>query len=308
MSAHLTIPTGVDRVQFVRIVNEILLEDASSSMRIADAALYAVTAWESEGLELMCEATGFGEITVRKSARVAAEFPPSVRVAGFGFGHYRRLLPFPRDWSVEFLRNNAGKNLTNRALYALAVEAFGKHPHEKKLPTRCNVALLDSTLARLRPFSGRKIAHFIEGLLEEWLKQHPDVPAPVVPAPVIPAPVVTPAPVVVNEPRPTYAERRKRQLADGAPPIPAKPRKLKKLTKVAWTECKPSEFIDAEAGAVPYKQAGGLATKFYSLEDAIAAEQQNFEKKGYRERVAKCGVCSGGNAPREVFHVYHIFS
>jgi hypothetical protein len=250
----------------------------------------------------MCEATGFTEITIRKASRVAAEFPPSARVAGFGFGHYRRLLPFPRDWSLSFLKANVGKGLTNRALYALAVEAFGKTPHAKRQQKRCNVALLDSTLARLRPFSGRKIAHFIEGLLEEWLMQHPDVPAPVIPAPVAPEPVV-----VNEEPRPTYVERRKQQIADGAPPIPPKERKLKKLTKVAWTECKPDEFIDAEAGAVPYKQAGGLATKFWSEADAIAAEAKNFEAKGYHELVKKCAVCSGGNA-RECWHVYHIFS
>ena len=312
---HFTIPTGATRAQFVRIVEEILLEDAASSMRIADAALYALTAWESEGLELMCDATGFKQVTIRKSARIAKEFPPGSRVTGFGFGHYRRLLPFPRDWSVEFLKRHAGKTLSNRALYALAVEALGKTPHEKKQAKKSSVRLLDTTIARLRQFSGRKIAHLIEKVLNDWLSTQPDVPTPAV---VTPEPVArrtfhpaTDRAVAVNEgPRPTYAERRQAQLDAGAPRIPEKKKRVRKPRKLvlAWLPCQPASFIDGENGAAPYRASRiSSATKFYSPEEAVLAEQKFFEERGYHQRVEKCPTCSGGNARRPVWHVVHIF-
>lgn len=298
---ELTIPADCSQKEFVRIVRAIAALGNAHDMLVADAALFAIEHFGKEkGLSLMCSATGYKDFTLVKSARVSREFPPSKRVAGFTFNHYRRLLPFEREWSVGFLKRNAGKNLSSRDLYALAVAEVGEVPYKKKQPKKRAVRIRESLYAKLRPFSGEKVSHFIEGLLEAWLKQQPEATVSKKDEPV----VVTPS---VEEPRPTYAERRQAQLDAGAPPIPKRKRKPVKL-RVAWTECRPDEFVDSENGAVQYKRAhGGPATKFWDEEDAIEAEQKNFEARGYREQVRKCAVCSGGNARKEVFHVFHIY-
>ena len=78
-----------------------------------------------------------------------------------------------------------------------------------------------------------------------------------------------------------------------------------KEPRKAWI---PDQFIDSENGPVHYKGSRvSTATKFYSEADAIAAEAKHFEAKGYHELVQKCDVCSGGNARRECWHVYHIY-
>ncbi len=128
----------------------------------------------------------------------------------------------------------------------------------------------------------------VENLLRNWMKSNPEEkPA-----------IITPP---VEEPRLPYAERRKKQIADGAKPIPQKERRPSKL-KLAWVECSPEQFIDGKDGVVPYKGAGKVAaTKFWSQADAIAAEQINFERCGYREEVRRCEVCN-------CWHVYHRYS
>jgi hypothetical protein len=145
----------------------------------------------------------------------------------------------------------------------------------------------------------KKICVMIEGILESWLHTQPDAPAP----PVGAGPTVVPAPAA-SEPRPTYSERRKQQIADGATPIPAK--KAKKI-RLAWVPCRPAEFLDSENGPKQMQQNSKFAAKFYSEADAIAAEQKNFEQVGYREEVKECAVCSGGNARKKCWHVFHIY-
>lgn len=286
------IPAACSKKEFIRIVKEIVLEGAVSSMRIADAALYALTAWDSEGLELMCSATGFKDFTLVKAARVSREFPPSKRVNGYTFNHYRRMLPFDREWSLEFLKRNAGKNLSSRDIYSLAVAEVGE-PSRKKQPRKRAVRIRQELYARLRPHSDNdKVYMLIEKVLTEWLRTQPDVPTPV---------TVTPEPK-----RPTYAERRQAQLDAGAPPILAKGKRGPVKLRIAWTECSPNQFIDSENGAVQYKRASLSATKFWSEADAIEAEHKHFEARGYHELIKKCDVCSGG-ARRECWHVYHIY-
>jgi hypothetical protein len=50
-----------------------------------------------------------------------------------------------------------------------------------------------------------------------------------------------------------------------------------------------------------------LCTRFYSEAEAIAAEQKYAAEKGYRSRVVRCPVCSGGNARSPIWHVHFIY-
>lgn len=290
--SELTIAPNCTQNDFVRIVKAVAALDTAEGLWVADASLYAIEHFGREkGLEIMAGATSYKTASLLKVAHVASEFPPSKRVNGLSYDHYRRLLAFPRDWAFEFIKRHAGEGLSSRGFYAFAVKEFGSAPYKNKQPKRRAVYVHEELYSRLRPFSNRKVSHFIEGLLEEWLKQHPDVPAPVIPAP-----------VVVNEPRPPYAERRKQQIADGAAPIPAKRKRSPVKLCISWTPCSPQEFVDLEGGPVPYKGPGARrATKFWSLEDAVAAEEKNFEEKKYREEVRRCEVC-------KCWHIYHRFS
>jgi hypothetical protein len=269
---------------------------------VADYSLFGIRTYgKVEGLKLAVQATGFTKHHLYKIHFVAARFTTKHRYTGYKFQHYRQMMPFPSEFAYGFLERNQGKNISSNSLRALAEKECSLS--KARQPRKTSLNIRAELYARLRPHSNnRKVYILVERILEDWLRTQPDVPTPVTPR--IDTPVHTDNDV---QPRPTYAERRKKQIADGAKPIMAKEKKLTKI-KLAWTACSGEQLIDSESGPVQYKgPRGSKPTKFHSEVDAIAAEQKNFEEKGYREEVKKCPVCSGGNAKKPVWHIYHVY-
>ncbi len=304
------IPTGCTRAQFIHIVKESLREDAASSMHVADCALFAINAWGREaGLDVTVEATGYKRTTLLAASTVAVSFLPEKRYT-YSFQHLKQMLPFPVDFRDAFLVRHAGENLAVHNLRALAVEEYGSEPCERrKKPTKS--ISIDEGIYRVAfiRLKRKRLCVLVENLLRNWLKSHPEETA-VTPDTKNPAP--TPAPVNVDAvtPRPTYAERRQAQLDAGAPRITEKKKRVRKpaALKLCWVACRPASFIDGENGAAPYRASQvSSATRFDSLQDAEAAEQKFFARRGYHQKVALCPTCSGGNARRSVWHVYHIY-
>jgi hypothetical protein len=207
-------------------------------------------------------------------------------------------LPFPREWGYEFIKRHAAEHIPSSSFRALAEKEFGGDPYKNRQPRKRSVLIREDLYALLRPHSpNRKVHILIERVLSEWVRIQPDVPVHTKTA------VQSSTDEDVQTQRPTYAGRRKKQIAAGAKPIPAKEGrpKSKPSIKVSWTECAGESFIDTQNGAACYRgKCGSKPTKFQSEADAIAAEQKHFEDRGYHERVGRCEVC-------KCWHVYHIF-
>ena len=306
---------------FERIVKAVVMLDQAEDLWVADASLHAFKTWKKEGLAIAAKAFGLSVPHLYKSALVARDFPPEHRWLGYAFSHYRVMQAFPRDWSYAFLERHAGEKHGMNSLRALAEREFGGNPAKARQPKKRSVLIRAELYARLRPHADNRKVHFlIERILEDWLRVQPDVPIPVI--------IESAAArykrevferraekhklqeekaAAVLAKRATYAERRKQQIADGAKQIPAKEKKASKI-RIAWTGCAGEQLIDSENGPVHYKgPCGSKPTKFYSEADALAAEAEHFEARGYHEQVKQCDVCSGGNARKECWHVYHIY-
>jgi hypothetical protein len=134
----------------------------------------------------------------------------------------------------------------------------------------------------------------IESILEMWLKQQPN-------APELKFTHDGKSPQSELTPRPTYAERRTKQIESGeAKPIPFKLKKTVKLRR-QWVDCKPEMFLDAEGGIKRMSHASKMPQRFKLEEEARAAEAAFFEATGLHELVTYCDVC-------KAFHVRHVFS
>ncbi len=291
---ELTIAANCSESEFSRIVAAVTALDKAEKLWVADFSLFGIQHFGKEkGLKLAREASGFTKAYLYRASLVAIAFPPERRCGNYSFNHYRSVMCFPREWVYGFLERNASKNISSNSLRALAESEWGGNPVSKaEKPKNTSVRIPAELFARLRQYSDKAHIHtHIANILETWIKLHPEVPKPVIAEPVK---------------RPTYAARRKQQIADGAKPIMKKQKKQKKL-RIAWTECKPDEFVDSEDGAKQTRYKNKPPAKFFSEADAIAAETEHFEAKGYHEQVKKCDVCCGGNARRECWHVYHIY-
>ncbi len=298
--SELTIASNCSEADFVRIVKAVSAIDNAGDLWVADAALFAIKKWgKKKGIEIAVSATAYKKITLEKYARIAEAFPPEKRFTGYNFSAYMYMSFFAQPFRDEFLARNAGRNLSAHKLRALAVAEVGepvKEPHKRK--KRCFLRA-DLHARLLLHTHSERVSVLVNKILEEWLRTQPDVPAP----DVIPAPPVEP------ESRPTYAQRREQQLADGAQPIMKKP--VKKITgklRRQWTECNGPEFLDAEGGPeIIYNKSGSQPHKFYSEAEAIAAEADFFTASGFHEMVVQCDVCSKSSR-REIWHVKHRFS
>jgi hypothetical protein len=306
---ELQIAKNCSEADFARIVRAVSQLDTAGDLWVCDGAFYAINSWgKNKGLKIMTDATGYKKLSLYNSHFVALNFPPSKRFPGYKANHYATMIPFPVEWRDAFLARHAGENLTCRGLRLLAVREFGSEPAGRDEATKVkkrHVTMPEELYERVRTQVGKygNVCTLVENMLEKWLRQQ----AAVVPAPVV---IVTPEPEV--EDRPTYAEHREQQFAEGVQPIPAKEKKPSKpsdLNWIQWVPCGAEERVDSGDGLVLLRESGRRkAKKFYSEADAQAAEQTNFERCGYRERVVRCEVCSGGNARKQVYHVAHNFS
>lgn len=297
---ELQIAANCSEADFTRTCKLVAALGTANDMWIADASFYAIEHFGREhGLKIAAEATGYKSFSLAKSARVSEAFPPQKRFPDYSFNAYRFLLPFPVEWRDAFLARHVGESLTSRGLRLLAVKEFGSEPYKAARVKKRTVEIAEDIYEQVRTRIGKdgKIYFLVENMLKRWLAQTP-----------VPAPVHTPEPVVEPEKRPTYAERRTAQLAaDPAAKIPAKEKKLVKV-KFAWTECTATQFVDSENGLAQYKGPhGSNPTKFYSEADALTAEAEHFSARGYHQRVKKCESCSGGNARKQVYHIYHVY-
>jgi hypothetical protein len=107
--------------------------------------------------------------------------------------------------------------------------------------------------------------------------------------------------------RPTYSQRRAQQIADGAEPISKRYGKQMRRKdaepklRLLWTTC--GAAASSGNGVVGRAASSLRPTCFGTLEAAQKAEQENFERCGYREEVVAClGVHQG------YWHIRHVFS
>lgn len=302
---------------------------------------------KEEGLPIASAATGLSEFFLYKASFVAKKFPPRKRFSTFTFSHYRALLPFPDEFLDRFLPTICDQKLSAKSLRALAVAAFGKEPVDAKQPTKHSVSIREITWNALKQVApSRKVADLIEHILLEWLarpqderraainatargreqkrkkekikepadvqyqlkkfqKEHPEAVAQFSDEPVGSRENDGNKPDAA-QPRPNYAERREQQIAEGAQSIPKKYHTPATI-KLQWTECSGNSFLDTEEGAALLKKSQTIPTRFRSEADAIAAEQENFERCGYHEKVVHCSSCST-KVRHQIWHVAHIFS
>jgi hypothetical protein len=105
-------------------------------------------------------------------------------------------------------------------------------------------------------------------------------------------------------PRPSYEDRRKQQIANGAQPISKRVGKRMRRVKphepcLQWVPCTKSS---SENGVVPRLAKSQKADCFPTLEDAQAAEEKYFQEKGYHNEIAYCVVPCGA------YHAKHRYS
>jgi hypothetical protein len=284
---ELVIAADCSQSEYERVMRAVCAIKTANALWVCDAALWAIERFgKKEGLKIAAEASGLGDAILYRHSLVAREFPSERRHADYSYIHFRRMMPFPRSWSYAFLECHAGEGLSSRTLRSLAVSEFGSDPTTGKAPKSRNVGIPDDLYARLRPYGNQKVSVLIIRILSDWLKNRTEVHKSDITA--------------AAEPRPTYAERRQKQIADGAAPITAKPKKSAKLHR-AWTECSGPTFVDGEGGAVAIKAGKHDATRFKTEAEASAADREFFEASGFHELVAYCEVC-------KAWHVRHVYN
>jgi hypothetical protein len=274
--------------------------ERDTKLWLADAALWAIERFGKEkGLQLVHEATGLKKCSLNHASYTAKAFPPEKRF-DYNYNSLRFMKPFKNadaTWTDDFLARHQADKVSSRDLRALAQKEYAGKDGEKKKPVKvkssnkCSVTLTTSLYARLRMHSAdRKISVLIEEICEQWLKQQSDVHKAAVAAPII------------AERRPTYAERRKKQIESAeSKPIAPKPSKNNTKLKRAWTDCSGPSFLDGEDGAIAIKAGKHDATKFKTEAEASAAEREFFETSGFHELVAYCEVC-------KAWHVRHVYN
>ena len=224
---------------------------------------------------------------------------PQHRWPAYKLNTYRYMLPFPPEFAYSFLEKHADDGLSCRSIRALAVKEFGREPYEADQPKKRAVSIRSELFARLRPFSpSRKVAPFIEHLLEDWLnaQKSAEPPAATSRPSSVPEPDYTqPCPQKSAEkeaPRPTYAERREEQRRF------AEPDPKKKCTcgiKPCFGSCPGSvKKID---GLV----TGPRASRFSDCKKAEEANEQYVRCHGYREHPEYCEKCAS-------WHLRHVFA
>lgn len=230
------------------------------------------------------------------------------------------------------------KRLSSKSLRALAVEALGepvtaKQPAKRSVKIH---ETLWSQLLQHAP--SRKASVLVEVILDEWLrrpqseqdislatvelqkrqKQEARPPATIEQRKAAserarkwraakvekPAKIEEPANVrfqlekFEHTTRATYAERRQKQLAEGATPIPEKG-PPKSQVKIVFFECPGLSFIENSDGMMS-RLTKASASRFHSLEKAEAAAREYGEDRGYACEGFQCEKCS---AVRPIFHV-----
>jgi hypothetical protein len=299
------LPVDCTEENFSRIVRDVAKLEHDCKLWLADASLLAQNRWGARGLEIMSRATNLKVCSLKHASYTAKAFPPEKRF-DYNYNSLRFMKPYANanaDWTDAFLAKHQADKLSSRDLRALAQKEYAvrdgkdKKPVVKcRSPKKCSVNIRTELYARLRLHNtDGPISVMIDRILEDWLKQQPEVTAVIVPVP-------------EPEPKPTYAERRKKQIADGAKKITPKPaRKMTGKLHRQWIECKGAEFLDGEGGAVKVSDVKHDATKFYNEAAAIAAEADFFKANGFREDVVHCDVCSK-RSRRDVWHVRHRFA
>jgi hypothetical protein len=96
--------------------------------------------------------------------------------------------------------------------------------------------------------------------------------------------------------RPTYAERREEQIANGAKPVPAKEKKYTSRVRIAFVECKGVLCTTRMAVASHSRFA------FLKQESAEAAAAEYSADRGYACEAFLCEACSAINR-RSIWHV-----
>ena len=283
---ELQIAPSLSQNEFSRLGNALASVDQASDLWACDYAFAGQTRWGDQGLELAAAATRLSVGYLKVSARIAERFDPARRFANMTREHYRGLCCFPPEFTDEWLPTVVEKGFSARTLRALAVEAYGSDPKAgySKSKKR-NVELPETLYARLKEYSPvNKTALFIEQILADFVDNATSEQKVRIAAALSTLPRAAyrartrrkeKKPTRAENPRPTYAERRENQLADGAPLVPFKRRSI-------TIQLSPTCF--------------GRNTKFYDGAAAREAAAQYSKDKGYSVESCFCESC-------KAFHV-----
>src|ERR1700686_2250178 len=248
---ELQVGPSLSQNEFSRLGKALASVDQASDLWACDYALAGQERWGDEGLKLAATATRLSVGYLKVSARIAQRFEPARRFANMTREHYRGLCCFPPSFTDRWLPTVAEKGFGARTLRALAVEAYGSDPKAgySKSKKR-SIAVPETIYARLKELSPvPKTAVFIEEVLTDFVNNaSPEQTARIAAAlstrdadkvrarrkPKVEKPEKVKEPADVRfqlkkfedeqNPRHTYADRRKQQLADGVPQIPVKGR------------------------------------------------------------------------------------
>jgi hypothetical protein len=308
------------------------LEEGRQLYRTHANSQFVIGDWVNCGIAAFGRTPAFdsaAEITGTKHTRnfftrcsaVASYYKPELRFPKLSFHTYEVLARFSLSFLEWFIPAIAESGRSCAQILVLAVEQYGEDPRRKRKAGTFHAVRLPEKLFHslaVHASSPDKTHLFVVRILEDYLAAAQsaeksaqgscpsDVPAP--------SDTQTRPETSAEEstPRPDYATRRTQQIADGAPPVPRKVRKPAKL-KVQWLECRGESFVDTENGAVQFRVAGReKPTRFFSLEDAVEAEEEHFKKSHYHERVVHCASCSlqasTSRVKKQVWHVAHVYS
>jgi hypothetical protein len=290
---------------------------------------------------LACQATGYGRVSLYRIARTAAHFPTHLRLENIAWSTFVLLRPFPLSFLEKFLPTIDGSDLSAKLIREKACSEYGQDPEpyrKQKIfrQVRLNTELCDRIVEQ---FGKTPVSSAITQILKDYLaaaksdgkaseavapsdgsepaatSRHPETSAaPETPKPESQTETGRSGPKEFLDAedgihrltdRPTYDQRRAAQLENGAEPIPLKKRATRKdaqpKLRLLWTTC--GAAASSGNGVVGRAASSLRATCFGTLEAAQKAEQENFERCGYREEVVAClGVHQG------YWHIRHVFS
>jgi hypothetical protein len=325
---ELQIGPSVSQDEFSRLGKALAAVDQASDLWSCDYALAGQKRWGDEGLRVAAAATRLSVGYLKVGVRIAERFDPSRRFPNMTREHYRGLCCFPVEFTDKWLPTVVEKGFGARSLRALAVAAFGRDPKAGYSKNKKRQISIPETLyARLKECSPiPKTAIFIEQILVDFASDATPEQQARIAAALFTRDAdrtrerrgIKPKVEKIKEPtdvqyqlkkfqeasRPTYAERREEQLANGAEPVPVKDKKYKCKVRIVFTECRGNTYID---GDVTKQLSTGMSvSRYFKQEDAEAAAAEYGADRGYRCEAFICEPCSSTIASRYRKEVWHV--
>jgi hypothetical protein len=330
--------TTLNQSEWIKRLRSIVKSSDSSQWALGDLLVAGTNEFGRKSYALACQATGYGRVSLYRIARTAAHFPTHLRLEYIAWSTFVLLRPFPLSFLEKFLPTIGGSDLSAKLIREKAVAEYGSDPEPyRKQKIFRNVRLSTELCDRIVERSGKgRVSGAVTQILKDYLAaaksdgkaseavapSDGNEPAATQTCPPTPSPTEPEVETqtgrsgpksYVDEKdglyrltnRPTYDQRRAEAIANGAEPIPLKKRATRKdaqpKLRLLWTTC--GAAVSSDNGVVGRARGHLRATCFGTLEAAQKAEQENYERCGYREEIVACLGTHQGQ-----FHIRHRFS